>query len=171
VARPGLVVVTTVSLDPRTARDGETGPVDLSALPDRVEAAFGRARGIRAASTEAARRVGATPWALGWRTWVTGARPRPLSSAWWSGPIATPEARAPVVANSTPSFTTTPVLDAAPAPTATSGADAAFGAVVSHFASGQGVIPVTARRRVALARWTSCLTACSEISIESATSA
>ena len=38
------------------------------------------------------------------------------------------------------------------AATATSGAFAAFGAVVSQFASGQGVIPVTAPRSVALAR-------------------
>jgi hypothetical protein len=144
--------VTAVSLDRRIARDGGTGPVDLPTPPGRVEAAFGRACGIGPAATEAARRVWATSRAVAWSTWVTTAWPTLLSCTRRSGTIATPAASTPVAANITPSLTATPVLETARAPTATSGAPAAFGAVVSNFAIGQGMIPVTAPRSVALAR-------------------
>jgi hypothetical protein len=151
-AAPAFVLVTAVRLVSRVAPDGAAGPLDLLPLPGRVAAAFGQACGIFAASTESGRELRATSRGVAWGPWVTAAWPTPSRFTWWPGPIATPVASTPVAANRTPSFTATPVLETAPAPTAISGPFALLGAVVSHFASGQGVTPVTARRSVALAR-------------------
>jgi hypothetical protein len=82
---------------------------------------------------------------------VTADRPTSRTCSWRTGPTTTPVASAPVAANSAPSFTATLVLETAPAATVTSGT-VALGAGASHLATGQGVIAVTAPRRVVRAR-------------------